>query len=70
MDRHVPSKRRKDHHYAERITIMTTAETAIPENAATLGQQGAHVAPEKGSSKKGATQKMGPPKGQVPANEV
>jgi hypothetical protein len=41
---------------------MTNAEATITENAATLAEQGAHVAPEKASSKKGATQKKGAPK--------
>jgi hypothetical protein len=43
---------------------MTNAEATITENAATVAEQGAHVAPEKASSKKGATQKKGAPKGQ------
>jgi hypothetical protein len=42
---------------------MTNAEATITENAATVAEQGAHVAPEKASSKKGATQKKGAPKG-------
>src|ERR1700694_3711364 len=42
---------------------MTNAEATITENAATVAEQGAHVAPEKASSKKGATQKKGTPKG-------
>jgi hypothetical protein len=46
---------------------MTNAEATITENAATVAEQGAHVAPEKASSKKGATQKKGAPKGQKPA---
>jgi hypothetical protein len=41
---------------------MTNAEATITENAATVAEQGAHVAPEKASSKKGATQKKGAPK--------
>jgi hypothetical protein len=41
---------------------MTNAEATITENAATTAEQGAHVAPEKASSKKGATQKKGAPK--------
>src|SRR5882724_7584082 len=40
---------------------MTNAETST---AATVAEQGAHGAPEKPPSKKGATQKKGAPKGQ------
>jgi hypothetical protein len=46
---------------------MTNAEATTTENAATVAEQGAHVAPEKASSKKGATQKKGAPKGQKAA---
>ena len=46
---------------------MTNAEATITENAATVGEHGAHVAPEKTSSKKGTTQKKGAPKGQKAA---
>jgi hypothetical protein len=46
---------------------MTNAEATITENAATVAEQGAHVAPGKASSKKGATQKKGAPKGQKAA---
>ncbi len=46
---------------------MTNAEATITENAATVAEQGAHVAPEKTSSKKGATQKKGAPKGKKSA---
>jgi Protein of unknown function (DUF3489) len=56
MNRRVPTRRRKDSH-------MTNAEATITENAATVAEQGAHVAPGKASSKKGATQKKGAPKG-------
>ena len=42
------------------------SETA--NTAATVAEQGAHVAPEKAPSKKGATQKKGAPKGQKAAN--
>jgi hypothetical protein len=42
---------------------MTNAEATITENAATVAEQGAHVAPEKTSSKKGTTQEKGAPKG-------
>jgi hypothetical protein len=48
---------------AERITTMTNAEATITENAASVAEQGAHVAPEKASSKKGASPKKGAPKG-------
>ena len=41
---------------------MTNAETN--DVAATVAEQGAHVAPAKASSKKAATQKKGAPKGQ------
>jgi Protein of unknown function (DUF3489) len=41
---------------------MTNAEATITENAAAAAEQGTHVAPEKASSKKGATQKKGAPK--------
>jgi hypothetical protein len=41
---------------------MTNAEATITENAATVAERGAHVAPEKASSKKGASQKKGAPK--------
>ena len=46
---------------------MTNVEATITENAATVAEQGAHVAPEKASSKKGATQKKGAPKGKKSA---
>lgn len=46
---------------------MTNAEATVTENAAAVAEQGAHVAPEKASSKKGATQKKGAPKGQKAA---
>src|ERR1700680_3732282 len=41
---------------------MTNAEATTTENAASVAEQGAHVAPEKASSKKGASQKKGAPK--------
>ena len=44
---------------------MTNAETA--ETAATVAEQGAHVAPEKASSKKQASRRKGAPKGQKAA---
>jgi hypothetical protein len=46
---------------------MTNAEATTTENAATVAAQGAHVAPEKASSKKGANQKKGAPKSQKAA---
>ena len=44
---------------------MTNAETNA---AATVAEQGTHVAPEKAYSKNGATQKKGGPKGRKAAN--
>jgi hypothetical protein len=41
---------------------MTNVEATITENAAIVAEQGAHVAPEKTSSKKGSSQKKGAPK--------
>jgi hypothetical protein len=38
---------------------MTNAEATIAENAATVAEQGAHVAPDKTSPKKGANPKKG-----------
>jgi hypothetical protein len=46
---------------------MTNAEATITETAATVAEQGARVAPEKASSKKGASPKKGAPKGQKAA---
>ena len=46
---------------------MKNAEANTTEHAATVAEQGATVAPEKASSKKGATQKKGAPKGQKTA---
>jgi hypothetical protein len=43
---------------------MTTEET---NRAAIVGEQGAHGAPDRAPSKKGASQKKGAPKGQKPA---
>jgi hypothetical protein len=60
MDRHAPTERKED-------SPMTNAEATITENTATVAEQGAHVAPEKASPKKGASQKRGAPKGQKPA---
>ncbi len=55
-----PIRRTKD-----KGQLMTNAETT--HTAATVGEQGANVAPEKAPSKKGATQKKGAPKGQKAA---
>jgi Protein of unknown function (DUF3489) len=46
------------------FTTMTNAEASTTENAAAVAEQGAHVAPKKTSSKKGASLKQGAPKGQ------
>jgi Protein of unknown function (DUF3489) len=46
---------------------MTNAEATITENAASVAERGAHVAPEKASSKKSATHTKGAPKGQKTA---
>ena len=43
---------------------MTTENAATTGTAATVAEQGANVAPEKASSKKGARTKKGAPKGQ------
>ena len=45
----------------------TTANANTADKAANVAAQGAHVAPEKAPSKKGATQKKGAPKGQKAA---
>jgi hypothetical protein len=47
---------------------MTNVETN--DTAAAVAAQGAHVAPEKAPSKKGATQKKGTPKGQKTAKRA
>ena len=53
---------------AERdLTNMTNEET---NTAAAVAEQGAHSAPEKGSSKKRTSQKKSAPKGAKPATEV
>ena len=49
---------------------MTNAEATTTENAAAVAQEGATVAPEKASSKKGATQKKGAPKGHKAAKDA
>jgi hypothetical protein len=43
---------------------MTTENVATTDSAAAVATQGAHVAPEKGSSKKGASPKKGAPTSQ------
>jgi hypothetical protein len=59
MNHHAQTKRRKGYE-----TNMTNAETNTTANVAA---QGAHVAPKKAPSKKGATRKKGAPKGQKAA---
>jgi hypothetical protein len=49
------------------LTTVKTVEATTTENAAAVAEQGAHVAPETASSKKGATQKKDAPKGQKTA---
>ena len=46
---------------------MKNPEATTIDAAATVAEQGAHVAPEKAPSKKGASQKKGAPKGQKTA---
>jgi len=46
---------------------MKKNEATETTQAAAVAEQGAHVAPEKGPSKKGASQKKGAPKGQKTA---
>jgi hypothetical protein len=46
---------------------MKNNETTPATETAAVAEQGAHVAPEKAPSKKGATQKKGAPKGQKKA---
>jgi hypothetical protein len=48
-------------------TTMTNAETTT---AAAVAEQGAHVAPEKGTSKKVATKKRGAPRGRKTARSA
>jgi hypothetical protein len=49
---------------------MSTEETATTEQAAAVAAQGAHVAPEKAPSKKGASQKTAAPKGPKAAKKA
>src|SRR5271168_104849 len=51
----------------DRKTNMSTEQT---NTAATVAEQGAHIAPEKAPSKKAATQKKGAPKGQKTAKSA
>jgi hypothetical protein len=54
--------------FGSRSRILKLRSVAtITENAATVAEQGAHVAPEKASSKKRASHKKGAPKGQKAA---
>ena len=46
---------------------MKKTKATTTENTAAVTEQGAHVAPEKASSKKGASPKKGAPKGQKAA---
>jgi hypothetical protein len=59
MNRHAPTKRRKGNE-----TNMNSEQT---NTAATVAEQSATVAPERASSKKGASPKKGAPKGQKTA---
>jgi hypothetical protein len=49
---------------------MTNSEASNEAQTATVAEQGAHVAPEKASSKKGATQKKGAPRARKVAKEA
>jgi hypothetical protein len=59
-NRHAPTERGKDF----QKTTMTNVEASSTENAATVAEQGAHIAPKKVSPKNGAGQKKGAHKGQ------
>jgi hypothetical protein len=61
MDCHAPDRAQKGH-------IMTNTEVDTNQAAATVAPQGAHVAPERPSSKKGASPKKSAPKGHKAAN--
>jgi len=50
-------------HEAQKRIRKTTMNNAEADTAATVGEKGATVAPEKAPSKKGASQKKGAPKG-------
>jgi hypothetical protein len=49
------------------FTTMTNAEASTTETAAAVAEQGATIAPETATSKKGASPKKGAPKGQKAA---
>ena len=51
------------------FTTMTNAEASTSETVAAVAEQGATVAPETTSSKKGASQKKDAPKGQKAAED-
>jgi Protein of unknown function (DUF3489) len=61
INRHALTKRRKG------FTTMKIAEAATTERTTAVAEQGAPVAPEKATSKKGASQKKDAPKGQNPS---
>ena len=50
--------------------MTDTASTATATETAAVAEQGAHVAPEKASSKKGASHKKGAPKAQKAAKKA
>jgi hypothetical protein len=54
--------------WSEKGTNRRMTNTETSEKSVTFGEQGAHVAPEKTSSKKGATRKKGVPKAKKAAN--
>jgi hypothetical protein len=61
INRHAPDRAHKG------FTTMTNVEASTTETAAAVAEQGATVAPETATSKKGASQKKGAPKGQKAA---
>jgi hypothetical protein len=64
MNRHAPKQAQK----RMTRTHMTNAETN--DTAATVGEQGAHVTPEKAPSKRAATRKKGAPKSRKTAKRA
>jgi hypothetical protein len=52
------------------LTTITNTEASTTETAATVAGQGATVAPEAASSKKGTSPKKGTPKGQRAAKDA
>jgi len=54
--------------WRRKVFTMTNAE--VTDTAAVVAAQGEHVAPEKASSKKGASQKKGAPKGHKAAKKA